>query len=93
MCGYCCGGVPVDKRGEGHKGCSAECYNAPDAARVARLVARAKAEAWEEGYDARGRDIANEGLTERTLTPNPYRVTSPAVQEGLTRRLTSGPET
>jgi hypothetical protein len=36
------------------------------------------AQAWDEGYDARGRDIANEGLTERTLTPNPYRVTSPA---------------
>jgi hypothetical protein len=36
------------------------------------------AEAWEKGYDARGRDIANEGLTERTLTPNPYHVTSPA---------------
>ncbi len=27
MCGYCCGGVPVEKRGEGHKSCSPDCYN------------------------------------------------------------------
>lgn len=29
MCGYCCGGVPVEKRGQAHAGCSEECYNAP----------------------------------------------------------------
>lgn len=29
--------------------------------------------AWDEGYDARGVDIANEGLTHQSLTLNPYR--------------------
>ena len=35
-------------------------------------VEQAKAEVWDEGYDTRGIDIANEGLTQRSLTPNPY---------------------
>lgn len=29
MCGYCCGGTPVEKRGQGHAGCSVDCYNVP----------------------------------------------------------------
>lgn len=44
MCGYCCAGVPVDKRGEAHAGCSAVCYNTPGAARVARAIAEAVSE-------------------------------------------------
>lgn len=35
------------------------------------------ARAWDEGYDARGVDIANEGLIYTELTPNPYRVLPP----------------
>jgi hypothetical protein len=45
--------------------------------RSARLLLPIAADLWDEGYDVRGEDIANEGLTERTLTPNPYRVTPP----------------
>lgn len=36
MCGYCCGSTPPEKRGDAHQGCSAECYNAPNAPNTAR---------------------------------------------------------
>src|SRR5690348_7495212 len=55
-------------------------YNAIDEARqalapvLAAAVRDAEQRAWDEGYDARGIDISNEGLMERTLTRNPYRV-------------------
>lgn len=39
----------------------------------AGVIRDMQAAAWDEGYDARGVDIANEGLTYTTLTPNPYR--------------------
>lgn len=42
MCGWCCGGVPVERRGKGHQGCSAECHNAPTPKRVAIALARAE---------------------------------------------------
>ncbi|GEB17194.1 hypothetical protein GUY44_12030 [Pimelobacter simplex] len=38
-----------------------------------QIAERALAEAWDEGYDARGVDITKEGLTHQSLTPNPYR--------------------
>lgn len=58
MCGWCCGGVPVERRGSGHKNCSEDCYNAPGAAKVARLKARiaeleGEREAlWDAGFEA-----------------------------------------
>lgn len=64
MCGLCCGSVPIEQRGEAHKSCSEECYNAPsnrklraerDAARAERdeLVRkfREMAEVWERRRD------------------------------------------
>lgn len=46
MCGWCCGGVPVERRGSGHTGCSEQCYNAPgNAALTAERKAREEAEA------------------------------------------------
>jgi hypothetical protein len=47
------------------------------AAALAPVLAEVRAEAWDEGYDARGWDIANEGLTVSTVTPNPYRGGTP----------------
>lgn len=41
MCGYCCGSTPVEKRGEGHKNCSEECFNAPRPKRRSQSVAGA----------------------------------------------------
>ena len=42
MCGYCCGGVPVEKRGSGHAHCSTECYNALTPRQVRDCVKRAE---------------------------------------------------
>lgn len=40
-------------------------------AHVDRFLARAKAEAWDEGYWQGGNDVGS-GLRENELTPNPY---------------------
>lgn len=42
MCGLCCGGTPRERRGEFHKNCSAECYNALSAKEMRDYVARAE---------------------------------------------------
>ncbi len=64
-------GAPDGTQGEAHRAHVAAVLDAHYADRE-----RAAAEkAWDEGYDARGVDISNEGLTERLLTPNPYRRT------------------
>lgn len=42
MCGYCCGGVPKDRRGSGHVNCSDECYNALSPRQMRGYVERAR---------------------------------------------------
>lgn len=59
----------------------AACRGYLSPAEVEAKVAAAKAAAWDEGYDARGVDISNEGLTELLLTPNPYRADTIATTE------------
>jgi hypothetical protein len=54
-----------------------EAHRAHVAAALGPVLAEVRAEAWDEGYDARGGDIANEGLTVSTVTPNPYRGGTP----------------
>lgn len=45
MCGYCCGATPIEKRGEWHRNCSENCYNAPIThPRMRAELAEAKAE-------------------------------------------------
>jgi hypothetical protein len=46
MCGWCCGGTPAERRGEAHKSCASECYNALSPRQMRTYVQRAeKAEA------------------------------------------------
>lgn len=63
MCGYCCGSVPIEKRGEGHRHCSETCYNAPIPATVRKLqrdlgdlraAVAALADEWDAQRDAHG---------------------------------------
>jgi len=52
VCGFCCGGTPVEMRGKAHATCTTDCYNAPsrrvrDSALRARV--QALADEWERG--------------------------------------------
>lgn len=49
----------------------AEWNQAPALAEFDRMIARVKAEAWDEGYWQGGNDVGS-GLRENELTPNPY---------------------
>lgn len=67
MCGYCCGGVPVERRGAGHKGCSTECYNALSPRQVRDYVTRAERA---EDALARARALLTDPAT-KTLESEP----------------------
>lgn len=44
MCVWCCGGVPVENRGEGHKNCGETCYNAPRSGAIDQARAEGRTE-------------------------------------------------